>query len=151
MWGKSIQACWLMVLWAWIAAVPRSRWAAQFPTPVWALFALDQKVRRHAYNRRCVLRSPTTQQEKHHMAHTLPFPCRLRKTLWLLTSLPETFEYHYGKHHQAYVTNLNNLIPGTEFENMARWKTSSSRSPAAASTTTPPRSGITPFFWNHEA
>lgn len=30
----------------------------------------------------------------------------------------ETFEYHYGKHHQAYVTNLNNLIKGTEFENM---------------------------------
>lgn len=29
----------------------------------------------------------------------------------------ETFEYHYGKHHAAYVTNLNNLIPGTEFEN----------------------------------
>ena len=28
----------------------------------------------------------------------------------------ETFEYHHGKHHQAYVTNLNNLIPGTEFE-----------------------------------
>jgi len=28
----------------------------------------------------------------------------------------ETFEYHYGKHHQAYVTNLNNLVPGTEFE-----------------------------------
>ena len=28
----------------------------------------------------------------------------------------ETIEYHYGKHHQAYVTNLNNLIPGTEFE-----------------------------------
>lgn len=29
----------------------------------------------------------------------------------------ETLEYHYGKHHQAYVTNLNNLIKGTEFEN----------------------------------
>ena len=29
----------------------------------------------------------------------------------------ETFEYHYGKHHRAYVTNLNNLIKGTEFEN----------------------------------
>jgi len=29
----------------------------------------------------------------------------------------ETLEYHYGKHHQAYVTNLNNLIAGTEFEN----------------------------------
>jgi Fe-Mn family superoxide dismutase len=31
----------------------------------------------------------------------------------------ETIEYHYGKHHRAYVDNLNKLIPGTEFENMA--------------------------------
>lgn len=31
----------------------------------------------------------------------------------------ETLEYHYGKHHQAYVTNLNNLIPGTEFEGLS--------------------------------
>jgi superoxide dismutase, Fe-Mn family len=29
----------------------------------------------------------------------------------------ETLEYHYGKHHKAYVDNLNKLIPGTEFEN----------------------------------
>ena len=29
----------------------------------------------------------------------------------------ETFDYHYAKHHQAYVTNLNNLIKGTGFEN----------------------------------
>ena len=28
-----------------------------------------------------------------------------------------TIEFHYGKHHQAYVTNLNKLIVGTEFEN----------------------------------
>lgn len=28
----------------------------------------------------------------------------------------ETLEYHYGKHHQTYITNLNNLIKGTEFE-----------------------------------
>lgn len=28
----------------------------------------------------------------------------------------KTFEYHYGKHHQTYVNNLNNLIKGTEFE-----------------------------------
>jgi Fe-Mn family superoxide dismutase len=27
-----------------------------------------------------------------------------------------TLEFHYGKHHQAYVNNLNNLVPGTEFE-----------------------------------
>jgi len=31
----------------------------------------------------------------------------------------EPLEYHYGKHHQAYVTNLNNLIMGTEFENLS--------------------------------
>ena len=30
----------------------------------------------------------------------------------------ETLEYHYGKHHQAYVTNLNSLIKGNEFESM---------------------------------
>lgn len=29
----------------------------------------------------------------------------------------QTIEFHYGKHHQAYVNNLNNLILGTEFEN----------------------------------
>jgi len=42
----------------------------------------------------------------------------------------ETLEYHHGKHHQAYVTKLNELIPGTEYEQMslediirkARWR-----------------------------
>ena len=29
----------------------------------------------------------------------------------------ETLEYHYGKHHQTYVTKLNDMIEGTEFEN----------------------------------
>lgn len=29
----------------------------------------------------------------------------------------ETLEYHYGKHHKAYVDNLNNLTPNTEFAN----------------------------------
>ncbi|QWT46199.1 superoxide dismutase [Azospira inquinata] len=28
----------------------------------------------------------------------------------------ETIEFHYGKHHQSYVTNLNNLVKGTEYE-----------------------------------
>jgi Fe-Mn family superoxide dismutase len=27
----------------------------------------------------------------------------------------ETLEYHYGKHHAAYVNNLNKLVEGTEF------------------------------------
>ncbi|ABD70860.1 Superoxide dismutase [Rhodoferax ferrireducens T118] len=31
----------------------------------------------------------------------------------------ETMEYHYGKHHNAYVVNLNNLQKGTDFENMS--------------------------------
>lgn len=30
---------------------------------------------------------------------------------------PETIDYHYGKHHQAYVTKLNELTKGTKFEN----------------------------------
>ena len=30
----------------------------------------------------------------------------------------ETIEYHYGKHLQTYVDNLNKLVAGTEFENM---------------------------------
>lgn len=28
----------------------------------------------------------------------------------------ETLEYHHGKHHQAYVNNLNKMVPGTPFE-----------------------------------
>jgi len=28
----------------------------------------------------------------------------------------ETLEFHHGKHHQAYVNNLNKLVPGTKFE-----------------------------------
>lgn len=31
---------------------------------------------------------------------------------------PETLEFHHGKHHKAYVDNLNKLAPGTEFEKM---------------------------------
>jgi superoxide dismutase len=30
----------------------------------------------------------------------------------------ETLEYRYGKHHQAYVNNLNQFIPGTKYENL---------------------------------
>ena len=52
------------------------------------------------------------------MAHTLsPLPYPQDALAPHLSK--ETFEYHYGKHHQAYVTNLNNLIPGTEFENLS--------------------------------
>ena len=30
----------------------------------------------------------------------------------------ETLDYHHGKHHKAYVDKVNELIGGTEFENM---------------------------------
>ena len=29
---------------------------------------------------------------------------------------PNTLSFHYGKHHKAYVDNLNNLVKGTEYE-----------------------------------
>lgn len=50
------------------------------------------------------------------MEHTLP-PLPYAKNALEPTISAETLEFHYGKHHQAYVTNLNNLIKGTEFEN----------------------------------
>ncbi|MDQ9169851.1 superoxide dismutase [Fe] [Oxalobacteraceae bacterium R-40] len=50
------------------------------------------------------------------MEHTLP-PLPYAKDALQPHISAETLEYHYGKHHQAYVTNLNNLIKGTEFEN----------------------------------
>ncbi len=31
----------------------------------------------------------------------------------------ETLQYHYGKHHQTYITNLNSMIQGTPFETMS--------------------------------
>jgi len=52
------------------------------------------------------------------MAHTLP-PLPYAKNALAPHISEETLEFHYGKHHQSYVTNLNNLIPGTEFENAA--------------------------------
>ena len=35
----------------------------------------------------------------------------------------KTLEFHYGKHHQTYVTNLNNLVVGTEFEHETNLET----------------------------
>jgi len=52
------------------------------------------------------------------MTHQLP-PLPYEKTALEPHISAETLEYHYGKHHQTYVTNLNNLIAGTEFESLS--------------------------------
>jgi len=51
------------------------------------------------------------------MTHELP-PLPYEKNALEPVISQETLEYHYGKHHQTYVNNLNNLIPGTEFADM---------------------------------
>ena len=48
------------------------------------------------------------------MTHVLP-PLPFAKDALEPVISAETIDFHYGKHHQAYVTNLNNLVPGTEF------------------------------------
>ena len=50
------------------------------------------------------------------MKHELPVLPYAADALNAVIS-PKTIEFHYGKHHQAYVNNLNNLIPGSAFEN----------------------------------
>ena len=45
------------------------------------------------------------------MAFTLP-PLPFAKDALAPLMSPETFDFHYGKHHQAYVTNLNKLTEG---------------------------------------
>jgi len=50
------------------------------------------------------------------MTHVLP-PLPFAKDALEPVISAETIDFHYGKHHQAYATNLNNLVPGTEFEN----------------------------------
>ena len=52
------------------------------------------------------------------MEHTLP-PLPYAKEALQPHISAETLEYHHGKHHQTYVTNLNNMIKGTEYENMS--------------------------------
>ncbi len=50
------------------------------------------------------------------MEHKLP-PLPYPKEALAPNISAETLEYHYGKHHAAYVANLNKLIVGTPFEN----------------------------------
>jgi Fe-Mn family superoxide dismutase len=51
------------------------------------------------------------------MEHTLP-PLPYAADALAPYISKETLDFHYGKHHQTYVTNLNNLIKGTEFADL---------------------------------
>lgn len=58
-------------------------------------------------------------------------------------------EFHYGKHHKAYVDNLNKLVKDTEFENMSLEeviKTSAGRAEFSAILTMRLRLGIIRFL-----
>ncbi|MCP5150987.1 MAG: superoxide dismutase [Fe] [Chromatiales bacterium] len=52
------------------------------------------------------------------MAFELP-PLPYARNALAPTISEETIEFHYGKHHNTYVVNLNNLVKGTEFESMS--------------------------------
>ncbi|MDP4277798.1 MAG: superoxide dismutase [Fe], partial [Bacteroidota bacterium] len=52
------------------------------------------------------------------MNHSLPKLAYAQNELEPILS-ERTLQFHYGKHHQAYVDNLNKLIPGTKFEDMS--------------------------------
>ena len=59
----------------------------------------------------------------------------------------QTLDFHHGKHHQAYVTNLNNLVKGTPMESQSleeiiQATAKDRRRPE--SSTTPPRCGTIP-------
>ncbi len=52
------------------------------------------------------------------MVHELPALPYAKDALAPVISA-ETVDYHYGKHHKAYVDNLNKLIPGTPFAELS--------------------------------
>ena len=56
----------------------------------------------------------------------------------------ETLEYHYGKHHQTYVTNLNKVIEGTDLTPTSLARGHHRLRPRVRCSTTRPRSGTTP-------
>ena len=79
------------------------------------------------------------------MEHKLPqLPYELDALSPHLTK--ETLEFHYGKHHQTYITNLNNQIKGTEFEEMPLEEILKNL-PAVCSTTLPKRGTILSTGW----
>ena len=80
------------------------------------------------------------------MEHQLP-PLPFAKDALAPHMSAETFDYHYAKHHQAYVTNLNNLIKGGEFENLDL-ETIIKQAPAGGIYNNAAQVWNHTFFWN---
>ncbi len=80
------------------------------------------------------------------MAHELPALPYAMDALEPTIS-KETLDFHYGKHHQAYVTNLNNLISGTDYENMTLEETVKS-APAGGVFNNAAQVWNHSFYWN---
>jgi Fe-Mn family superoxide dismutase len=59
----------------------------------------------------------------------------------------ETIEYHYGKHHNTYVTNLNNLIKDTEYANLSLEEIIK-KAPAGGIYNNAAQTWNHTFFWN---
>lgn len=59
----------------------------------------------------------------------------------------ETFDYHYAKHHQAYVTNLNNLVKGSAYEHLDL-ETIVRQAPAGGIYNNAAQAWNHAFFWN---
>ena len=75
-----------------------------------------QGLARAAYN---AVRAFVTTQTRERTAWNTPCPPLPYAIDALAPHLSkETLEFHHGKHHNAYVVNLNNLQKGTEFESM---------------------------------
>jgi superoxide dismutase, Fe-Mn family len=81
------------------------------------MFPVPGKITQY-YNQNPRRRGQNPKERKHEMEHKLPELPYAKKALEPNIS-SETLAYHYGKHHATYVSNLNNLIRGTEFEEMS--------------------------------
>jgi len=66
----------------------------------------------------CDLSDPNRETKEIIMAFTLP-PLPYERTALQPHITENTLNFHYGKHHQAYLDNLNKLVPGSAFEGLS--------------------------------
>jgi superoxide dismutase len=90
-----------------------SRCARRWPMAPSICAWKNEQVEQTSYNR--VFAQPSEEDTMEHTLPALPYAIDALAPHYSR----ETLEFHHGKHHNAYVVNLNNLQKGTEFESMA--------------------------------